>query len=672
MQDGQLPGCNTAAGLVVPGAVYAAPHFLFPGLSRFMITQFRHYTDSWIARGFFLIMAVSFVGWGISGDIFRLMGPPSWIAKVAGQTIEIPAFQAEFQRAMAQESRNLPAGQEATADLRRRVGQQTLDRMIAQTALGSELNTMRVVTPDDALAAMVRSMPAFRGPDGKFNRNVFNATLQNAGFTEARFMTQMRADIAQQQLLSVVENSVVAPDSEVTPLYNSEFEKRSADMALFPLSAAPDPAAPDEAALTRWYENHKDSYATPEFRRIKAVELSPQSLASEIKITDDDLHAAYNEHIADYQTQEKRSAEVISAPDEAKARALADQWRGGADWTAMQAAAQKAGASGIAQDDATQVQFPDPDLAKAVFSSPVDAVSAPVKGQLGWFVVKVTKIAGGAVTTFDQAKEALRAKVLAGKAADLIYDRANKLDQLLGNGTTLDNLPSDLGLAGVAGTMDANGMTQTGVPAPIPGPAELKAAIIAAAFQARQGDPPQLTEVQTPSTGGSAYYALTVESVIPPGEKPYDAVKDQVADDWKMDQRRRSRDQAATAMMVAVQGGQSFSDAATVAGVAPKLSPLVTREQRNQEVPPDLQRVMFGLKQGEATMIETPEGFVVAQLSEVVKPAAASDKAGYDEVRSAVSKSINGDVANVFIDALRQRARPQINQQGFDSVVQPQ
>ena len=70
--------------------------------------------------------------------------------------------------------------------------------------------------------------------------------------------------------------------------------------------------------------------------------------------------------------------------------------------------------------------------------------------------------------------------------------------------------------------------------------------MIAAAFQARQGDPPQLTEVQTPSTGGSAYYALTVESIIPPGIKPFDAVKDQVAEDWKQDQRRRFQNQAAT------------------------------------------------------------------------------------------------------------------------------
>ncbi len=637
-----------------------------------MISQFRRYSDSWIARGFFLIMAVSFVGWGISGALFRLMGPPTWVAKVGGETIEIPAFQAEYQRAMTQATRKLPSGQEPTAGLRRQVGQQTLDRMIAQAALGLELNKMRIVTPDEALAAMVRSMPAFRGADGKFSRTAFNATLQNNGFTAAAFLAQLRTDIAQQQVLSAVNGSVAAPDAEVRPLYESEFEKRSVDMALFPLSAAPEPPAPDTAALTRWYENHKDSYTTPEYRRIKAIELSPQTLSSEITVTDADLQAAYDAAKSEYQKPEKRSAEVISAPDEAKARALAEKWRGGADWTAMQAAAQAAGASGITQEDATRVQFPDPDLATAVFAAPPDTVSQPVKGQLGWFVVKVTKVTGGAVTSFNQAKDTLKARVLASKAADLMYDRANKLDQLLGNGTSLDSLPGDLGVVGVAGTMDSSGDTEAGTPAPIPGPTELKAAMIAAAFQAHQGDLPELTEVQTPSTGGSAYYALTVESVIPPGVKPFDAVKAQVAEEWKQAQRRRSRDASPSGMMSADQGGKTFSDAATVAGVTPALSPLVTRDAPDPAIPPVLQRVMFGLKKGEATMVETPEGFVVAQLVEVVRPDAAADKAGYDQARAAVAKSIGTDLATVFVEAVRQRANPQINQPNFDSIVQAQ
>lgn len=637
-----------------------------------MISLFRRYTDSWIARIFFILMAVSFVGWGISGDLLRLLGggPPTWVAKVGGQAIELPAFQAEFQRALAQESQKTPGHQEISPLQRRVVGQQTLDRLVAQAALSLELKDLRVITPDEAVADVVRAMPAFHGADGAFSKSVFNNVLRNNGYTEDRFLAQVRADVAQRQLLSAINGSVAAPDAEVKPLYAAEFEKRAVDMALFPLSAAPEPAPPTEEALQRWYDNHPDLYATPEYRRVKAVTLSPQSLVSEITVSDDDLRSAYDEHRPDYVTPAKRSAEVVSVTDEAKAGALADKWRGGADWAAMQGAAQAAGASAIALDDAPEVQFPDPDLAKAVFSAPADAGPMLVRGALSWFVVTVTKIVPGSETTFEAAKETLRARVLAAKAGDLMYGRANKVDQLLGNGATLDELPGDLGLAGVAGTLDAQGSTQEGTPAPIPGPTELRAALVAAAFQVRQGDPPRLTEVQTPSTGGSAYYALVVEAAIPSDKKPYPAVKDEVLADWTQDQRRRAQDAAAAAMMAAVQGGQSFSDAATVAGVKPSLSPLVTR-QGDPEIPPALQRVLFGLHAGEATMVETPEGFVVAQLAEVVKADAAADKAGYDQARAAISRSIGNDLAIVFVDALRQRAAPQVNQQNFDSVVQP-
>jgi peptidyl-prolyl cis-trans isomerase D len=285
--------------------------------------------------------------------------------------------------------------------------------------------------------------------------------------------------------------------------------------------------------------------------------------------------------------------------------------------------------------------------------------------------VKVTKIVPGGETSFEQAKQAIRAKVVAAKAADMMYDRANKIDQILGNGGTLDEMPSDLGLKGVEGTLDAQGDTQAGEPAPIAGPAELRSAIVSAAFQTQQGDPPRLTEVPTPSNGGSAYYALVVENVIPPGEKPYDEVKAQVLTDWRQDQKRHTANERATAMMVAVQDGKSFSEAAQAAGVTPHLSPLITRNASDPAIPQALQRVMFTLKPKEATMVEAPDGFVVAQLAEVQKPDPAADKAGYDQARQAVSRSLSGDLASVFIDALRERAEPQINQRNFDNVVQP-
>jgi peptidyl-prolyl cis-trans isomerase D len=284
--------------------------------------------------------------------------------------------------------------------------------------------------------------------------------------------------------------------------------------------------------------------------------------------------------------------------------------------------------------------------------------------------VQVTKVTSGNTVPFDQAKAGLRDRLLASKAADLMYERANKIDQVLGNGGNFDEIPGDLGVAGMSGTLDAAGMTTAGQSAPIPGPAELRKAIIASAFEARQGDPPQLVEVQTPSAGGSAYYALMVESIEPPAAKPFATVKDQVAEDWKQDQRHKAADKAATAMMTAAQGGKSFSDAALIAGVSPKLSPAITRDEQNPEVPPELQRVMFSLKSGETTMVEVPDGFVVAKVVEVIKPDPAQDKAGFEKIKATLNRSLGSDLANEFADAARARAKPQINQANYDSIVQ--
>ena len=92
---------------------------------------------------------------------------------------------------------------------------------------------------------------------------------------------------------------------------------------------------------------------------------------------------------------------MISVTDEAKAKALADTWQGGADWAAMQKAAQDAGGSAIALDDATERQFPEADLARTVFAATPDTVTGPVSGAGAWHIVRVTKVTPGSERRFD-------------------------------------------------------------------------------------------------------------------------------------------------------------------------------------------------------------------------------------------------------------------------------
>jgi peptidyl-prolyl cis-trans isomerase D len=635
-----------------------------------MISTLRRSLDSWPVRIFFGVMVLSFVFWGV-GDVVRLSGSDTWVAKVGDTTIEAVAVQSDYQRAMAAATRSLPPGQDAPPELRRRVGEETVQRLVTQAALSGEIRSLRIVVPDASVAELAREMPAFRGPDGKFSRPAFDMILRNNGLTEARFLDMLRGDVAQRQLLSAVSAGGGAPEVLITPIYVAEFQKRSARLAEFPLSAAAEPPPPDDAMLKRWYDNHPDSYKTPEFRRVKAVLLTPQRLAQDIQVTDAELQEAFERTRAQYATEGKRSAEVISVTEEDKAKALAEQWRAGADWAAMQTAASGQGAAAITMDDATPAQFPDADLSKAVFAATPGAVTDPIKGALGWYVVRVSSATAASNPTFDDVKEQVKERVVADKAADLMYDRANKVDGLLANGNGLDDMPDDLGLVGLAGTLDAEGMTQDNEPAPIPGSSELRSLLISTAFQTQKGDPARLIEAQSPSAGTSAYFALVVEDVIPAALKPYEDVAERVLEDWKADQQRRAQEEAAAKMLAAIKGGQSFEDAATVAGVTERTTPVLTRGETPEGIPAEVTHALFTLKPNEPTMVETPEAFVIVTLAEVIDPDAKADADGYRQVRQAVTRSIGADIGATFTEALRLRANPRINQKSLDQIVQP-
>jgi peptidyl-prolyl cis-trans isomerase D len=89
-------------------------------------------------------------------------------------------------------------------------------------------------------------------------------------------------------------------------------------------------------------------------------------------------------------------------------------------------------------------------------------------------------------------------------------------------------------------------------------------------------------------------------------------------------------------------------------------------------MPPELQRVLFGLKKNEPAMVETSQGFVVAVPAEIAVADPHADKAGFDKLRSELSQNIASDYAGVFQEAVRLRANPNINRTNFDRIVQPQ
>lgn len=640
-----------------------------------MISIFRAFLGTWAAKVFFAALIGVFVIWGV-GDVFTNRRTDLSVATVGAKRIELDQVNEAYRRQLSQVTRMLGGTVEPTMEMKRGVAAQALERLITQVAMTAAVAEMGLVVPDEALRQAVWDTPAFAGPGGQFDRNQFQAVLRNNGLSEPRFLDMMREEIAQRQLLATARAGAVSPEVMTRLVYAFQQEKRVAEMVELRLDRVARPEAPPRLLLERWHANNILRFSTPEYRRVRAVVLAPERLAAGIEADELSLRAAYAARSAEFIQPERRSVQVLLSQDEARAKALAERWAARADWAAdwgsVQEAARAEGAAPVELTDAVQMEIPAPELAAAIFTAPVDAVAGPVRSALGWHVVRVTKVTPGTTRSFEEVRPLLEMQVRNDKAADILYDRANKVDDLLAGGAPLEEMPGDMGLVGVSGTLDARGITAEGTPAPIPGSDELRAALIQAVFRAQKGEPPRLIEAPRRPGVLAGYFAFEVEEVMPPAPRPYEEVADAVLEDWTDAEIRRTQEEAAARMLEAVRGGQSLADAALVADVKVVRLPEISRGARPaEEVPLQLVTPLFELNPGEPTMVETVDGFVVAVLAEIQPAVPEADPVGYGQVRDALGSAIGDDLQAAMTAGLRARARPQVNKTMVDRIVQP-
>ena len=554
-----------------------------------MLSAIRTFLDTRYAKLFFIVLIIPFVLWGIAGVANTSGRSATAIAIVGGQTVEPAAFQAAYRDLLTKTTRQLGITAEPTPAIKRAIAGQALDRLIVQAAIADEVKRLDLTVPDAALRKTIFDMPAFRGRTGAFDRTTFEQVLRNNNLNEGRFLELMRADLGQRQLMEAVQVGATTPTELLNQVFAFQREQRVADLVELPFSAAPEPAEPTMDDLKRAYADDPQRYAAPAYRRIKAVVLSPDTIARGMDVPEADIAAYYQQHKAEFGGPETRSLQVVIAQDEAVAQKLSAQWVAGADWAAIQKAAADAGASSVAVDDATPDQIPAPELAAAAFKAAPDTVTGPVKSGFGWQVFRVSKVTPGTQQPLEAVQDQVRFKIARERAVDEVYGRANKLEDALSAGMDFDHVPTDLGVTGLAGTLDAQGNTPEGEPAPLPGSPALRQAILTAAFAARKGEPAKMIEGPDQS-----YFALTVEDETPPEVKPFDAVEAQVRDNYIHDARRHAQEVVAAKLLAAVKSGTSLDDAATVAGVHMEHTPPIGRGQPTEGVPTELIQPLFG------------------------------------------------------------------------------
>lgn len=297
-----------------------------------MLDKLRSSASTWVMRVLLLVLAASFAVWGI-GDIFRGRSSNT-VASVGDASITPAELDEQFRREIQLVERRLQ--QPIDSEQARAFGllDRALNVLVGRALMNQEISSLGITVDDTLVAKQLYKTPAFQNSAGKFDPDTYKSVLAANGYTTVRYENEVRREIAQQQLLGSIGADLHAPAVLVDALHRYRGETRRVWMATIPVM--PEAVAdPDEATVKAYYDEHQDRFTAPEYRKVTYIELSPQTLAGEVKVTEDDLKAEYESRINEFSTPEKRTVEQISFPDEESAEEALKRIRAGEDFLAV-------------------------------------------------------------------------------------------------------------------------------------------------------------------------------------------------------------------------------------------------------------------------------------------------------------------------------------------------
>ncbi|MBD8617737.1 SurA N-terminal domain-containing protein [Sphingomonas sp. CFBP 13728] len=529
----------------------------------------------------------------------------------------------------------------------------TLDRIVSSMALEQFGRAQGMVVSKRAVDGQIASIPALQGPTGKFDENLYRQVLAQRKLTDAQIRSDIVRDTFAQQLTIPSTGATQVASQLALPYASLLLEKRTGTIGFIPAAVVPAGPAPSDADLNTFYKRNIARYTVPERRIVRYAIVAPDRVKAQAVPTDAEIAKTYQQDRARYAATEKRTITQVVIADQAGATALAAKVKAG---TSLVDAARAAGLEASTQagvEKAAYAGTASAQVADAVFAAPSGAVIGPVRTQLGWTVAKVNKIENVAGRSLDQVRGEISAALGIQKAAAALSDVHDKIDDSLSKNATFDEVIADQKLAAVTTpALIANGVNPDDA-ASKPDPAI--APLVAAAFQAADGDGPQLVQLGT--DGGFAVVALG--RVVPATPRPLAQVRADVLRDVTADRSRQAARKVAADVLARINKGMPIQQSLAQTKLPlPAARPLTASRAQIAADPrgaPPALALMFSMAPNTAKTLAAPDdsGWFIIKLDSIASGNAAGNQAAIKAARGNIARSVGREYVEQFAKAVR-------------------
>jgi peptidyl-prolyl cis-trans isomerase D len=634
-----------------------------------MLDAMRASSQTWLGRAImalvmgFIIIAFGF--WGIA-DIFRGFGA-NRLARVGSVEITTQAYsdayQNELLRLQEQQRRAISADEARQMGLDRQV----LGRLLSDAVLDQEAHRLGLAMSDRELADRIFMDDAFKGSNGQFDRPLFEERLREAGTTESRFVAAQRAIYLRSEILTALDANLVAPKAMLDLVNRYYNETRSIDYFVLPESTSGAIPSPSDTDLEAYYNAHRSTYRTPEYRKISVLLVTPASLADHLlkahPITDAEIKQRYDEVKAARYTQPgHRDVQQIVFLDEPSADAASAKLTSGESFDAL-VAERKLTPKDVDLGMVTKASLADNAVAEAAFALPEGGISRPVKTQFGWAIVRAAKVIPPIVEPLFVVKGTITEELALARASGEISNIHDQIEDQRADGKSVGEAAKSVGLeARTIDAIDARGRDKDSKEvADLDDPG----ALVKAAFASDVGVD---NEPIGTHDGGTIWF--DVLGIEPARAQSFAEVKQKVMQAWTEGETQKRLASKAADLVKKLNSGETLAAVAASQGNLPIKHVAGIKRGDPQDLSQTELAQVFDRAVAAAGSSPANDGtYVLFKVADGKIPPLNVNRPDFKNIVDQMKTALDDDVVAQYVGQIQSQIGVEINQQALASIL---
>ena len=400
-----------------------------------MLQTIRDKFTGWIAIVFIGLLSMTLV---ISfGNMDQTPLQDDVVITVNDEEITLFEFQEEFSNKLVEFQDLL--GDEVPEVLEQTIKESAAEDLIIRRLLLDYLSNSGYRVSPEYVAELIRTNETFL-LGGVFDIENYKAILASQGVTIEQFENDLRLQLEIDQLRRGFIETAFITNTEFTQFIELQMQERSGQLLTIDSSRFMDQVEIDPAEVSDYYESNLDLFQSNEEVDVEYLEINIEDVAQQVEFSADDLREYYENNLDRFVTNEERkSSHILIAIDDdttdEQAAELIEEIQSKLDTETFEDLAKEysddPGSAAVGGDLGwAEPGLFVPEFESALFSMNVGEISAPVKTDFGYHLIRMDDIKTGQQQEFEDIEYELELEYSRLLAEEELFELADQMADL--------------------------------------------------------------------------------------------------------------------------------------------------------------------------------------------------------------------------------------------------